>query len=66
MSRIRGETRLGYFHIMCEACNEHIVVETLRWDNGVPMIEFKCETCNSRSSLKLMVPYWVTAIPQRK
>ena len=55
--RIRGETRLDYFWIVCEECNKDVTVETLDWDNGVPQIKFNCEECGP-SSLKLHLSQW--------
>ena len=62
MLRIRGETRVDYFWIVCEACGEHVTVKALSWDNGVPQIEFECEACEERDKLKLQGQHWLDVI----
>ncbi len=58
MLRIEGETRVDYFHILCESCGDHVRVDYKGFVGGVPEIEASCPMCGESSRFKLMVGDW--------
>ena len=59
MLRIRGETKVEYFDVTCEACKTSVALSNLRMVGGVPQIEAVCEDCGEKGDFKLHVKSWV-------
>jgi hypothetical protein len=52
MLKIKGETKVDYFHFLCTKCGEAVNGE-LGKDGAVPTIDFKCRKCRQETTLKL-------------
>ena len=55
---IKGETRVDYFHVLCEECGNHVRVEYKGFVGAVPEIEVACADCGESDKFKLMVGHW--------
>ena len=63
MLRIKGETRVGHFHIECEKCGKAVRLTDLRLVGGKPRVKAKCELCDEVGDFDLHVPTWVKVVP---
>jgi DnaJ-class molecular chaperone len=62
MLSLKGETRVEYFHVECDACGHYVILRNLRWVGGVPQIEATCKECNESGDFKLHPPTWLTIV----
>ena len=58
MLTIEGETRVDYFHVLCEQCSNHVRIDYKGFVGGVPEIEASCPNCEESGTFKLMVGDW--------
>jgi len=63
MLRIKGETRMEYFQVLCEDCGGWVRLTNARWVGGVPEVEAKCSKCGTSGNFKLHPPSWMDLIP---
>ena len=61
--RIKGRTRVGYFHVECEACGMAVHFTDLSWVGGGVQVRATCDRCMRSNDFKLHVPTWADVVP---
>ncbi len=57
--KIRGETHVDYFELLCEKCDEQTTNEYLGGETlGVPHFEATCKKCGGSAKLKFNAAHW--------